>query len=170
MKLEWMGEYRDVVEQLIKYCNVYAAAYRKEFKPGTDIPMSFAQIQVIEYLLENEELHQNMKQIAKRLGITTSNFSKLVNKLEEKELLEKFHTEENKKEVIIKVTDYGRNVYKDYSDYIYRSHFSMMFEAAKEIPRECLPQIANMLAAPYAKEQCERKEKPKLVPIHKKNN
>ncbi len=37
MKLEWMGEYRDIVEQLIKYCNVYAAVYKKEEFMGTDI-------------------------------------------------------------------------------------------------------------------------------------
>ena len=43
MKLEWMGEYRDIVEQLIKYCNVYAAVYKKEEFMGTDIPISYAQ-------------------------------------------------------------------------------------------------------------------------------
>ena len=167
MKLEWMREYRDVVEQLIKYCNVYAAAYKKEGIPGTDIPISYAQIQVIEYLLENEELHQNMKQIAMRLGITTSNFSKLVNKLEQKQLLEKFHTADNRKEVIIQVTEYGRRVYQEYSDYIYREHFSKMFEAAKDIPKECLPLIADMLGAPYKNANCKKKETPVLIPIHK---
>ena len=154
MKLEWMREYRDVVEQLIKYCNVYAAAYKKEGIPGTDIPISYAQIQVIEYLLENEELHQN-------------NFSKLVNKLEQKQLLDKFHTADNRKEVIIQVTEYGRRVYQEYSDYIYREHFSKMFEAAKDIPKECLPLIADMLGAPYKNANCKKKETPVLIPIHK---
>lgn len=108
MKLEWMGEYRDIVEQLIKYCNVYAAVYKKEEFMGTDIPISYAQIQIIEYLLENEELHLNMKQLAAKLGITTSNFSKLVNKLESKGLLQKYHAANNRKEVIIQVTEYGK--------------------------------------------------------------
>ena len=44
MKLEWMGEYRDIVEQLIKYCNVYAAVYKKEEFMGTDIPLSLIHI------------------------------------------------------------------------------------------------------------------------------
>lgn len=114
MKLEWMGEYRDIVEQLIKYCNVYAAVYKKEEFMGTDIPISYAQIQIIEYLLENEELHLNMKQLAAKLGITTSNFSKLVNKLESKGLLQKYHAANNRKEVIIQVTEYGKKVYADY--------------------------------------------------------
>ena len=50
MKLEWMGEYREFVEQLIKYCNYYAASYKKERCYGTEIPISFAQIQIVEYL------------------------------------------------------------------------------------------------------------------------
>ena len=73
---------------------------------GTDIPISYAQIQIIEYLQENEELHQNMEQLAAKLGITTSNFSKLVNKLESKGLLQKYHAANNRKEVIIQVTEY----------------------------------------------------------------
>ena len=30
MKLEWMGENREVVEALIHYCNIYASAYKLE--------------------------------------------------------------------------------------------------------------------------------------------
>lgn len=169
MKLEWMGEYRDIVEQLIKYCNVYAAVYKKEEFMGTDIPISYAQIQIIEYLLENEELHLNMKQLAAKLGITTSNFSKLVNKLESKGLLQKYHAANNRKEVIIQVTGYGKKVYADYSEYIYRNHFKQMFEAAKDIPKEYLPLFAGMLDNVVVAEECEGEEEIELVPIPPKN-
>jgi len=30
MQLQWMGEYREIVEKLIHYCNVYASVYKKE--------------------------------------------------------------------------------------------------------------------------------------------
>lgn len=169
MKLEWMGEYRDIVEQLIKYCNVYAAVYKKEEFMGTDIPISYAQIQIIEYLLENEELHLNMKQLAAKLGITTSNFSKLVNKLESKGLLQKYHAANNRKEVIIQVTEYGKKVYADYSEYIYRNHFKQMFEAAKDIPKEYLPLFAGMWDNVVVAEECEGEEEIELVPIPPKN-
>ena len=87
MKLQWMGEYRPFVEKLIKYANVYASIYNKEDYYGTSIPISFSQIQVLEYLLENEELNLNMSEIAGRLGISPSAFTKLVNKLTQKDLL-----------------------------------------------------------------------------------
>ena len=57
MQLEWMGEYRDVLEKLIHYCNVYAAVYKKEMPPIEGVSFSFSQIQVVEYLLEKEELN-----------------------------------------------------------------------------------------------------------------
>ena len=57
MKLDWMGEYRGVVEALIHYCNIYAGVYRVEKLEFEGVTYSYAQIQVLEYLLENEELH-----------------------------------------------------------------------------------------------------------------
>ena len=166
MKLEWMGEYREIVEKLIKYCNHYAQSCKVEKCYGTDIPISFAQVQVLEYLLENEELHQNMSEIAARLGIRISYFSKLVNKLVEKGLLEKYHTVDNKKDVIVKATDYGKTTYLKYADVIYKYHFKAMFEEADAIPKEYLPMVAAMLAAGTEEKETNNKAV-KLVPIDK---
>lgn len=147
MKLEWMGEYRDVVEKLIRYCNEYGNIYKREQYYGTKIKFSYAQIQVIEYLLENEERHQNMSTIAGRLGISNSVFSKLVNQLVTKGMLQKFHTKNNKKDVIVRVTDFGRSTYMDYSKFILENHFQKMFDVADRLPRETIPVIAEMLGA-----------------------
>jgi len=169
MYLEWMREYRDVVEKLIKYCNYYAQSYKDEKYYGTEIPISFAQVQVLEYLLENEERHQNMSEIASRLGIRISNFSKIVNKLVDKNLLEKYHVVDNKKDVIVKVTDYGRKIYLQYVDTICDYHFKAMFEVADQIPKEYLPLIASMLEAGSARSKAVKDEKEKeLIPICRK--
>lgn len=166
MKLEWMGDYRGIVEQLIRYCNVYASLYTKEMQHGSDVPFSFAQIQVVEYLLENEDLHQNMMTIASRLGISYSTFSKLVSRLVKKGLLRKFHAQGNRKDIIVRVTDVGKRIYEDYVGYIVKHHFGPMFEAAKDIPRECLPMFAAMLGAgaPKLLEGHSSKD-PRLIPV-----
>ncbi|MCR4694144.1 MAG: MarR family transcriptional regulator [Pseudobutyrivibrio sp.] len=158
MKLEWMGEYRDVVEALIHYCNIYAAAYKPEKMEYKGITYSYAQIQVIEYLLENEERHEHMAVIANRLGITRSNFSKIVSRLCDKKLLEKNYQAGSQKNMEVTVLPLGRELYEDYSKIILRWHFSPMFEdlgkmspEARGLMRDAL--FAAMKESNYLKEQ-----------------
>lgn len=165
MRLDWMGEYRGLIEQLIQYCNLYAARYKKELPHGSDIPFSYAQIQVVEYLLENEDLNLNMHGIATRLGITDSTFSKLVSRLVEKELLQKYHIEGNRKDVVIRVTETGRRVYDDYVQFILKNHFQAMFDAAKSIPKGYIDQFTAMLGAGLQTGTKPNHKKPRLVPV-----
>ena len=66
MKLEWMGEYRDFVEKMIKYGNAYATRCQKEHYFGSEILFSPSQLQTMEYILESEDQHQSMVEIAAR--------------------------------------------------------------------------------------------------------
>ena len=167
MKLQWMGEYRDIVEKLIHYCNVYAAVYKKEGITKSGVTFSFSQIQVLEYLLENEESNDNMSIVAARLGIALSTFSKLVSALEKKGLLEKFYLEGNKKNIVVRVSDLGREVYAGYAEQIYKTHFAHMFEALDKLPKEYLPIFADALSMPMGQKKCEESHKPVLIPCHK---
>ena len=147
MKLAWMGEYRDVVEALIHYCNIYAAAYKVERMAYRGVSYSYAQIQVLEYLLENEERNENMSAIAARLGITRSNFSKIVNRLVAKGLVEKDYMPGSRKDVKLTVNALGRELYSDYSQDILRWHFSPMFRELAKIAPDELPVIRDALYA-----------------------
>jgi len=168
MQLEWMGEYREVVEGLIHYCNVYAGVYKKEQTHGTDVSFSFAQIQVLEYLLENEELNQNMSCIATRLVITFSTFFMVVNKLASKGLLEKYFLAGNKRNIVVRVSELGRQVYATYSEEILKSHFSGMFEVLKDIPKEYLPVFAKALRQTSLGKTQEEECAPVLIPCKKR--
>lgn len=143
MYLDWMGKNRAFVEKFIRYSNTYAAVYKKEQLYGTDIPISFEQVQVLEYLLENEQLNQNMSMIAKRLGITPSNFTRIVNKLAGKQLLEKYYVEGNRKNIVIRITDFGREQYTSYSQWIYEHSFSKIFARIEKMPEEELLELAQ---------------------------
>ena len=133
MTLEWMGEYREVVEALIHYCNIYAAVYKTEKMEYRGIKYSYSQIQVLEYLLESEDKQQNMSCIAARLGITRSNFSKIVSRLQSKGLVHKISRPGNRKELLVTVLPLGRELYNDYSRDILRWHFSPMFEKLESV-------------------------------------
>ena len=154
IKLEWMGAHRDEVEALIHYCNIYAAAYKLEQMEFEGVRYSFAQIQVLEYLLENEERNENMSAIAARLGITRSNFTKIVNRLVSKGLLEKEPMPGSRKELKIRVNALGRRLYEDYSQDILRWHFSPMFQSLDQIPPEYRPYICSALYNAMHGESC----------------
>ena len=145
MKLAWMGDYREVVEALIHYCNIYAAAYKVEKMAFRGVDYSYAQIQVLEYLLENEERNENMSQIAARLGITRSNFTKIVSRLAAKGLVEKNYMPGSRKELRLTVNALGRELYEDYSQEILRWHFAPMFRELDRIDHSELPAIRDAL-------------------------
>ncbi len=164
MKLQWLGEYRDLVEALICFANNYASLHNKEFM-GDDIKISFSQIQVVEYLLENEDYNQKMSEVAKRLGITVSSFTKLARKLEEKGILKKYHIKGNKKDIIIQVTPLGREVYKNYSEQVAKEIFSEMFKLGKNLSEQELELFTEMLRSLSWKISWKNKEPAVLVAI-----
>lgn len=145
MKLAWMGEYREVVEALIRYCNVYAYVYKSEKLYHEGVHYSYAQIQVLEYLLENEEKQEPMNAVAARLGVTRSNFTKIIRRLEEKGLVEKNYIPGSRKSIAVTVNDKGRKLYDTYSKEILRWHFGAMFGELKEIPPEYRDNIGRAL-------------------------
>lgn len=136
MKLEWMGEHRDVVEALIHYCNIYAGVYRIEKMQYEGITYSYSQIQVLEYLLENEERNENMSSIAQRLGITRSNFTKIINRLERKGLVERVRAPGSRRDLCVCVNDLGRTLYEDYAKGVLKRHFEPMFRDLDKLTPE----------------------------------
>ena len=144
MELHWMGEYRELMEKLIKYGNAYAQNYSREMSLGTDVRFSPAQLQALEYILENEDRNQNMAQIAGRLGMSPSAFSKNVSKMVSKGLLEKYHTASNRKDVIIRASPTGRRVYEQYVQSV-APVFQSLTGLWKRLPPEALTVFMDSL-------------------------
>ena len=144
MSLDWMGKYRAYVEAMVRYGNAYAQACSVK---GiiSDPPIDSTELQVMEYILENEDLHQNMSQIANRLNISLSRFSKIANRLVKMGLLEKFHTSVNRKDVIIRLTDHAREVYREYSQGPQTEVWRKSFALLEEFPPELVDKITEML-------------------------
>lgn len=145
MQLNWMGKYRHFLEQLFRFGNLYAQAYKIEDSYTGDISFSPAQIQIMEYILENEDNNFKMAEIASNLGITPSSFSKNVKKMMEKGLLEKYHANNNKKDVIIHVSPAGRKLYEDYICFAYNRVYKEIFDILDKIPKEYVDQFTHIL-------------------------
>lgn len=145
MKLAWMGEHREIVEALIHYCNVYAGVYRIEKMHFEGISYSYSQIQVLEYLLENEERGENMSSIAHRLGITRSNFTKIINRLVQKGLVEKDRMLGSRRDISVSVNDLGRRLYDDYAKGVLKRHFEPMFRDLDKLSPEARIYVRDAL-------------------------
>lgn len=145
MKLEWMGEQRDLIEKIIHYGNVYAAGYKKKYPLTEELSLSPSEIQVVEYLLENEEKKLNMAQIARRLGISTSTFTVLVARLTQMGLLEKYHLGTNRKNVVVLVSDKGRDAYQRYVRIMAELWNEPVLNRLKQLPPESVEIISDVL-------------------------
>ena len=146
MKLEWLGQYRSFVRALMKFGNAYSRTYNDETRTGNiSIELSAAQIQTMEYIMENEDKNQNMAEIATMLGMSASAFSKNVRKMTEKGLLEKYQTSTNRKDIIVRVSESGKKVYEQYSKYALETVFSGMFHKLDTIPPEHIEAFAEIL-------------------------
>ena len=128
MKLEWMGPYRPLVEEYIKAMNRYARSYRDTNMEIDGVPLSAATIQVLEYILENEEEQLPMARLAERLGVTRGAFSKTTALLCSQGLVEKRHPEQSGREYVLTLTEKGRRVYEHYSDAVYKRLFEPIFQ------------------------------------------
>ena len=81
MKLEWMGENREIVRSLMRYANLYAHNQIGRFSSGEGAALSMLEWQTLECILEFEGENYNMATLAEKLGIPASNFSKYVKTL-----------------------------------------------------------------------------------------
>ena len=133
MKLDWMGDHRELVEKIIKYGNAYSNTYKLQRSYGTDMTFSAAQIQTLEYILEAEDQEEKMSEMAARLGVSRSTFSKNVKNLTEKGLLEKYHLSGNRKDIYVKPSDKGREVYMKYTAFVRELCFDDIFKLADRI-------------------------------------
>ena len=64
-------------------------------------------------------------------------------KLSGKNLLEKYYVEGNRKNIVIRVTDFGKEQYSSYSKWIYENSFSKLFVRMEKVPEEILWELAQ---------------------------
>ena len=145
MRLEWLGKYGDFVEKLVHYGNAYAQNYNTERSFGVGASFSASEIQTLEYILTNQDKNQNMTEMAYYLGIPASTFSKNVNKMMKKGLVEKYHISTNRKEIILRVSDFGKDVYEQYSRFAYERLYKDVFSVLDQIPAEYVEKFTQIL-------------------------
>lgn len=165
MKLEWLGEHRASIEAIFLWANRYAAHHSKPFRITGEVSLSASEIQVVEYLLENEELQLNMAGVARRLGVSPSAFTCIVARLEKRGLVQKYYHGSNRKDLIVLVTPEGREIYAEYARQLYVLWREPVLNALDKLPPECEAQFAEVLqflASDYGQKA---QPQPELIPV-----
>lgn len=142
--MEWAGRYHALVEEIIFMANGYSGIRSREIFQ-TDPPCSPEQIQVLQYLLAHEEEQQNMKSIADMLGMTKSAFTKLIAGLEGNGLIDKYHTQSNRKNIVLRVSEEGRALYDQYVELYGRRIFGSFFDMGNGLSDKALERVTAMI-------------------------
>lgn len=157
MGTEWMGRYRGFVSALVWHGNKYARYVNiKTITNDGETLISSAEWQVLEYLTEFPNSNSNMAQIAKKLGISTSSFSKLVSSLVKNELVEKYMRVGNKKDVIIRISPKGRKFYEDIAISVFLPLFKASFDKLSSFTNEQLKLVEeSIMSLEYVGDEAE---------------
>jgi len=141
MELQWI-RHRNIVAAYYRSANAYSSLCRREFLSCASL--TTAEVQIIEHIMEHAEENRNMKWFANRVGISTSAFTNYVNRLVKKGLVEKYHTSENKKDIILRVTELGIASYNDYSA-VMEKIFDPLFDVMDRLSEEDCKVVEDML-------------------------
>lgn len=126
MQLDWLGSYRKIVADYYRSANGYSQICKTEMF-GIKVKFSPYEVQIMEHILEHADENRNMKWYAEQLGLSQATYSKYVRKLVSKGLVEKYHTEDNQKNIILQVTDLGLREYEGYVRQIWEENFAKLF-------------------------------------------
>lgn len=144
MGTEWMGKYRQVVAALVRHGNVMSQLQWKNISHDADIlPMTVNEWQVLEYLLEHPESDSNMAKIADALGDAPSTFSKIVSSLVKQGFVQKYMRVGNRKDIILRISNKGREYYDTASQRNVIPVFTNLFVALEPLNEDQLAIVAK---------------------------
>lgn len=114
MELSWMGRYRELVRALIYYSNTSNRGTAVSMARVGEISLSKMEYQILEYICEFENENRIMTDISRDLGILQSNVTKATKHLLTYGLAERYHMKGNKKSIVLKPTEAGKEIYAQY--------------------------------------------------------
>lgn len=162
MELNWMGRYRPLVAALVLHTNILTRGWNERMNCGDGVFLTPPEWQVLEFIVEHEEAYFNMMEIARQIGIPQSSFSRIVKALRDQNLIAKFQVAGNRKNVILRPTEIGKDVYRRMAKDPSRSYFQVFFKELESLSDEDIQIFTKALnkftlALPTAKDSQEVK-------------
>jgi DNA-binding MarR family transcriptional regulator len=101
---------RELMELFIRVVSKYNALEKYPMKYGTKHNFYHSERHLLDMFGANPDM--NITEFARRTGVTKGAISQVVSKLEKKDAVRRYKQAGNEKEVLIRLTDKGREIYK----------------------------------------------------------
>ena len=147
MDMNWMGRYRTLVMALVQHSNITMRGVGIKDRITDDIWLNAHEWQVLEYIIEHTEDDAYMNRMSEVLGLPQSSFSRSVSLLSSYGLVEKYQTESNRKNVLLRPTEKGIQVYKDKYSQLDNELFADFFKSLDGFDDETIKRFSEALLA-----------------------
>ena len=147
MDMHWMGRYRKLVMALVQHSNITMRGAGIKDRITDDIWLNAHEWQVLEYIIEHAEDDAYMNRISEVLGLPQSSFSRSVSLLSSYGLVEKYQTESNRKNVLLRPTEKGILVYKEKYSQLDNELFEVLFKSLDRFDDETIKGFSEALLA-----------------------
>lgn len=145
MNIDWAGRYMQMVDALVLHSNCVMRNQSKKLDRGNGIYLSQHEWQVFSFLVQHEREDINMVQVSYALAIPKSSLTKITKVLVEHNLVEKYQFIGNKKDIILKPTKMGKELYVKYSWQCSQEYFQPLFDGLASLSDEELAVCANAI-------------------------
>ena len=145
MEINWADRYLPILDALVLHTNCVMRTQHIRLDRGDGIMLSQHEWQAFSYLVQHEAENINMVTLSTELAIPKSSLTKISKMLCAHDMVKKYQLEENKKEIFLKPTEKGRNMYITYSWKCSREFFKPLFDGLESISDEDLLVFANTI-------------------------
>lgn len=162
-----MGRFRPLVAAIVAHTNAIGRQRGVMMHIGKGIYLNALEWQILEYIVEHKDETFSMVNMSDSLQIAQSSFSKLVKVLSEQGLVAKYHTEGNRKNVILRPTELALELYPQYAKVLYEKGFERFFAKLADLDDATLAIFAEAINALNMDLSTEESSKPaeKLIKI-----
>lgn len=145
LSLSWMGRYRELVGALVQHTNITMQVAGVKDHVAEDIWLTPNEWQIMEYLIEHRDDDACMNHISDTLDLPQSSFSKTIKLLAAHGLVEKYHKENNQKNVLLKPTQKALDMYYEKKDTVKDDLFANFFRELDGMDEQALLQFTQAL-------------------------
>ena len=103
-----MKEIREICREFLEFSVNFHQIFKSRFEKTCGIKANSLAFHALMMLQSLNEQSLTMSALAEKLDITKQQLTKLINMLEEKDLVERFHDQKNRRQVYIQITGEGR--------------------------------------------------------------